>query len=138
MGSLRPHCGCQGLFPYSGRCFSMFGKQHRRSPFCGCTFGLMALQEGFEPSDLLESSVFKTDAINRSTIAAYGGHSRTRTGDRRINSPLLYQLSYAPKKSRPGRTRTSQPTVLETVALPIELLTYIVPKAGIEPATWRV
>lgn len=49
----------------------------------------MALQEGFEPSDLLESSVFKTDAINRSTIAAYGGHSRTRTGDHQINSLAL-------------------------------------------------
>ena len=33
----------------------------------------VAEREGFEPPDLLQSSVFKTDAINRSAISPYLG-----------------------------------------------------------------
>ena len=62
-------------------------------------------------------AVFKTAAIVHSATVAYGGHSRTRTGDKRINSPSLYQLSYAPIKQA-RQDSNLQPTVLETVALP--------------------
>ena len=84
-------------------------------------------------------AVFKTAAIVHSATVAYGGHSRTRTGDKRINSPSLYQLSYAPEKKQARQDSNLQPTVLETVALPnCATDLYVVPKAGLKPATWRV
>src|SRR5437660_4481690 len=38
-----------------------------------------------------------------------GGRTRTRTWDPLIKSQLLYQLSYAPGKCRPGRPRGLRP-----------------------------
>ena len=54
----------------------------------------MAKREGFEPSELCSSSVFKTDTIDRSDTSPYGARGGVRTLDMRLKRPLLYQLSY--------------------------------------------
>ncbi len=47
----------------------------------------------------------------------------TRTHTRRIRNPRLFLLSYSPSKQHARRDSNPQPLVLETGALPIELLT---------------
>jgi hypothetical protein len=57
---------------------------------------------------------------------ANGGDGRNRTADTKIFSPLLYQLSYNPRKGkkkwRARQDSNLRHAVLETAALPTELL----------------
>lgn len=52
----------------------------------------LASHEGVEPP----SSVLETDVLRVAPMACYGWHGGTRTRNKRLNGPLLCQLSYAP------------------------------------------
>lgn len=77
----------------------------------------MAGREGFEPPEVLPSTVFKTAAFNHSAISRYtyerlmkfGGDTQIRTGESELCRLLPYHLAMSP-------------------------LSQVVPGAGLEPA----
>jgi hypothetical protein len=48
---------------------SMLGIKHKRLSYCSTLLRTSAEKEGFEPPDLLQSTVFKTAALDRSAIS---------------------------------------------------------------------
>lgn len=60
----------------------------------------MAGREGFEPPEVLPSTVFKTAAFNRSAISRIeiyiGGDTRIRTEESRLCRPMPYHLAMSP------------------------------------------
>ena len=72
----------------------------------------VAGREGFEPPEVLPSTVFKTAAFNHSAISRFlkkiGGDTQIRTGESRLCRPTPYHLAMSPRN--------------------------VVPEAGLEPA----